>query len=160
MKKLLIAAVLVLPALAFSTPSENAGTPSLEINFHLVKDLDNIQDYANYTKGRSGDSGFRSIDFEARSYDNSILIDKTYKKNIKNEIKKPGVIMGETCRIWKNCLKDAYRDTDGYNRIYKKAVSATPELSYKSKTRGNYRGRYNQLNGDRNGRYKITVWND
>ncbi len=169
MKKKLIAAALLLPTLAFATPAENSGTASVVVDLDLTKELNTLEDYVHYRKGRGGDSGVRAMDFRPHVYSNENLINKTYKKNIVKNITKPGVRVGEVCVHWKNCLKATYKNTNGYGRIamkystenpYQNGEFSTenPKKSWRAKTRGNYRGRYNQLDGDRNGRYKVLHW--
>ena len=157
MKNFLIVTALALPFIVFATPAETAKTASLAVNFAQIQDLNTIEDYQMYKKGRTGDSGFRSMDYVPATYDNSSLVNKTYKKNIKEEVKRPGVILGYNCFHWKNCLKNTYKTTSGYNQSYK---NFQPNISSfeKAKTRGNMRGRKNQLDGERSGLYKIERW--
>lgn len=156
MKNFLIVTALALPFIVFATPADNAETATLALNFEQVQDLNTIEDYQMHQKGRSGDSGFRSMDYVPATYDNSSLVNKTYKKNITEEVKKPGVIFGYNCFHWKNCLKATYHATNGYEGSYKKFQ---PTVSFlKAKTRGNMRGRKNQLDGERSGLYKLERW--
>ena len=151
-------AALALPIIAFATPAETTETASLAINFAQVQDLNTIDDYQMYQKGRSGDSGIRSMNYIPYSYDNTSLINKTYKENIVEKVEKPGIILGYNCFRWKNCLKNAYRATNGYNETYKKFKPASFASFTKAATRGNMRGRKNQLDGERSGLYKIERW--
>jgi hypothetical protein len=157
MKNFLIVTALAIPFIVFATPAENTETPTLALNFEQVQDLNTIEDYQMHQKGRSGDSGFRSMDYRPFQYDNSSLINKLYKQNVTEEVEKPGVVFGYNCFHWKNCLKDAYRATDGYNQSYKNFKPDTTEF-VKAETRGNMRGRKNQLDGERSGLYKVERW--
>lgn len=156
MKNFLITTALALPFIVFATPAENTNTASLAVNFAQVQDLNTIDDYQMYQKGRTGDSGFRSMDYKPFTYDNTSLVNKMYKQNIEEAVKKPGVIFGYNCFHWKNCLKDTYKATNGYNQSYK---NFQPDSVFtKAKTRGNMRGRKNQLDGERSGLYKLERW--
>ena len=157
MKKILIVTALMLPVLTFATPAENSETATLAVDFAQVQDLDTIEDYQWHRKGRNGDSGFRAMNYRPFSYNNESLVNKMYQENVVTEVKKPGVVFGQGCFYWKNCLQDAYRSTNGYARSYKKFQ---PRLTdrMKEKTRGNMRGRKNQLDGERSGLYKIERW--
>ncbi len=157
MKKLFTLAVAILPAFAFATPAENNETASLSVYFAQVQDMNTLEDYQMFQKGRRGDSGIRSMDHKPMQYCNKDLVNKTYKENIIEEVKKPGVVFGRNCFHWKNCLKDAYRATDGYEKSYKK-FEPTRAQAVKSETRGNMRGRKNQLSGERSGLYKLERW--
>ena len=159
MKKTLIISLLAVPALTFAVPAETTGTAPLAVDFDMIQELNNTEDYVNYRKGRSGDSGFRAMNYRPFSYNNANLVNKTYKKNTADKMDTPGVVIGESCRWWKNCLQDTYRKTRGYNRIVMKHSNAKPVISNKAKTRGNYRGRLNQQDGAINGRYKLMHWN-
>ena len=149
---------LALPLIAFATPAETTETASLAVNFAQVQDLNSVEDYQMYQKGRSGDSGFRAMDYVPFSYDNTSLVNKIYKENVVEEVEKPGVIFGYNCFHWKNCLQNAYRATNGYNESYKKYRPASAANFTKAATRGNMRGRKNQLDGERSGLYKLERW--
>lgn len=150
--------VLAFPIIAFATPAETTETPRLALNFAQVQELNTVDGYQMYQKGRSGDSGIRSMDYVPSSYDNTSLVNKTYKENIVEKVEKPGIIFGYNCFRWKNCLKNAYRITNGYNDIYKKFKPASAASFTKAVTRGNMRGRKNQLDGERSGLYKVEHW--
>ncbi len=157
MKKLLIISALALPLISFATPAENTGTATLPLDFAQIQDLNTIEDYQMYRKGRNGDSGFRSMNYKPFSYKNEKLVNKMYKKNVEEEFKKPGVVFRRNCYHWKNCLKNSYKVTDGYSKSYKKFEPVRTGHK-KPCTRGNMRGRKNQLDGERSGLYKIERW--
>ncbi len=157
MKKLLIVAALAFPVISFATPAETAETASLAVNMEQIQDLNTLEDYQMYRKGRTGDSGFRSMDYKPFTYNNEGLVNHLYQENIGADVEKPGVVFQHHCYHWKNCLKDSYRATNGYGRSYKK-FAPTRTGYMKAKTRGNMRGRKNQLDGERSGLYKIERW--
>lgn len=152
-----MATALVLPALTFATPAETSESATLAVDYAQIQDLNTIEDYQMHQKGRTGDSGFRSMDYVPFSFDNSSLVNKLFKKNVIEEVEKPGVVFGYNCFNWKICLKDTYRATNGYDQSYK---NFKPESTgfVKADTRGNMRGRKNQLDGERSGLYKIERW--
>ena len=102
MKKLFTLAVLILPALTIATPAENYETAPLSVYFAQVQDLNTLEDYQMYQKGRRGDSGFRSMNHEPTHYDNENLVNKLYKKTkdsplfVYYQIKKVGLPAGES----------------------------------------------------------------
>jgi hypothetical protein len=157
MKKLFTLTALILPALAIATPADNANTASLPVCFAQIQGLNTLEDHQLYQKGRRGDSGFRSMDYIPKVYDNEKLENRTYKKNITETFEKPGIVFGRNCFHWKNCLIKSYRSTNGYERAYKKFEPTRVE-QVKPATRGNLRGRKNQLNGERSGLYKLERW--
>lgn len=158
MKNLLLTTAIALPLVTFATPAETTQSASLAVNFAQVQELNTVEDFQMHQKGRGGDSGIRAMDYRPFEYDNTSLINKIYKENIVEEVEKPGVIFGYNCFHWKNCLKDAYHATNRYNEAYKKFKPASAASFTKAATRGNMRGRKNQLDGERNGLYKIERW--
>ncbi len=150
-------AALAFPVISFATPAETAKTASLAIDMAQIQELNTIEDYQLYRKGRTGDSGFRSMNYRPFSYNNEGLVNHLFQENIVGEIEKPGVVFQRRCYHWKNCLKSSYRATNGYGESYKK-FEPTRTGYRKARTRGNMRGRKNQLDGERSGLYKIERW--
>ncbi len=157
MKKIITIAALLLPVSTFATPAETAETATVAVNLEQIQELNTIEDYHMYQKGRNGDSGFRAMNYRPFSYNNSALVNQLYKPNIVDEIKKPGVVFGEDCGYWKTCLQKTYHATNQYNYSYKK-YQPTETAFQKAWTRGNLRGAKNMLDGERSGLYKLERW--
>ncbi|MBT3348926.1 hypothetical protein HN954_00410 [bacterium] len=120
-----------------------------------AQDLRNEGSYQNYDKGRSGDSGVRAMDISGHIYSNADLTNKLYKKNPNGDSRAEGVNVYQFLN-WKQARRQAYWETDGDRKSYKKAFGyIIPRTELKKLRTVDLIRRESDLNGEVSGREKL-----